>query len=725
MTSRYQVCNCNRTMTLDASAGAALGTALGVGTLPVATALCRADVGAYLKALDGLDQVVVGCTQERTLFAELAQERSSVAPLRFVNLRETGGWGSDGARALPKMAALLAATALPDPEPVPSVDYDSQGQVLIIGPARLALPWAASLAPVLSVSVLLTDEGTAATLPPVAAPMLEERSYPIFSGDRIAVSGWLGEFAVTWQQANPIDLETCTRCNACITACPENAIDLTYRIDLDKCDSTRACVAACGAIGAIDFMRQATERSGHFDLVFDLSVQPIVTHHQRPQGYFAPGTDAARQASDALTLTQMVGRFDKPKFFIYKDKLCAHGRNGKPGCNACIEVCSAGAIASSGDQIRVNPNLCAGCGACTTVCPSGALAYAYPRVPDQGMKLRTMLSTYAGAGGTAAALLLHGREHGSALIERLGRQAQAHGVLRGVPARVLPVELHHAASTGIDLWLAAIAWGAANIVVLVGSEEAPQYLTALRSQMEIAHTILVGLGYAGRHLHLVQADTPAQLDAALQALVPGAVVTQTARFNGAADKRGTLDMAIAHLLQHAPRSPSAPLPEVIALPSDAPFGSISVNQTTCTLCMSCVGACPASALMDNADAPQLRFVEKNCVQCGLCQVTCPENAITLTPRLLLGEPARQPRILNQATPHHCIACNKPFGTLQMIETMVAKLSLHGAFAGNLDRIRMCGDCRVVDMMANRQETRATDPASATPATTTTDLKRKR
>ena len=720
MTSHYQVCNCNRTMAIDASAGAAIGTALGGSALPVATALCRQDVGAFLGAIEGVDQVVVGCTQERTLFAELAQERTSVAPLRFVNLRETGGWGSDGPRAVPKMAALLAAASLPDPEPVPTVDYESHGQVLIIGPAAQALQWAASLAQPLEVSVLLTDDASAARAGGVGTAMLEERSFPAFSGNRVAISGWLGAFEVTWQQANPIDLETCTRCNACITACPENAIDLAYRIDLAKCDSTRACVAACGAIGAIDFMRQATGRSGRFDLIFDLSPQPIVTHHQRPQGYFAPGADAVRQTSDALAMMQMVGRFEKPKFFLYKDKLCAHGRNGKDGCNACIEVCSAGAIAPNGDQIRVDPNLCAGCGACTTVCPTGALVYTYPRVPDQGLKLRTLLSTYLGAGGSNPALLLHGREHGTALIDRLGRQAQAHGVLRGVPARVMPVELHHAASTGIDVWLSAIACGAANVAVLVGSQEAPQYITALQAQMTIAQTMLTGLGYAGAHLQLVQADTPAQLDAALQSLQAGAVVRQAARFNGTPDKRGTLDMAIAHLQQHVPQP--APAVTEIALPAGAPYGSVSVNQATCTLCMSCVGACPASALMDNADAPQLRFVERNCVQCGLCEVTCPENAITLAPRLLLGEPARLPRILNQAKPHHCISCNKPFGTVQMIDTMLAKLSLHGAFAGNLDRIRMCGDCRVVDMMANRQETRATDPV---PGTTTTDLKRRR
>lgn len=43
------------------------------------------------------------------------------APLRFVNIRETGGWSRDAAHASPKIAALLALAHLPQPEPVATV----------------------------------------------------------------------------------------------------------------------------------------------------------------------------------------------------------------------------------------------------------------------------------------------------------------------------------------------------------------------------------------------------------------------------------------------------------------------------------------------------------------------------------------------------------------------------------------------------------------------------
>jgi ferredoxin len=170
-----------------------------------------------------------------------------------------------------------------------------------------------------------------------------------------------------------------------------------------------------------------------------------------------------------------------------------------------------------------------------------------------------------------------------------------------------------------------------------------------------------------------------------------------AGFNLSNEKRTTLDFVFDHLRAHA-----KPAPAVIALKSGAPFGEIAVDKEKCTLCMACVGACPEGALLDSKESPALRFIERNCVQCGLCVRTCPEQAITLLPRLALNPEVKQPRTLNEAEPFPCIKCGKPFGTKQMVDGMLAKLGQHSMFAqpGALDRIKMCADCRVVDLLQN-------------------------
>ncbi|NWG73690.1 MAG: 4Fe-4S binding protein, partial [Rubrivivax sp.] len=181
-----------------------------------------------------------------------------------------------------------------------------------------------------------------------------------------------------------------------------------------------------------------------------------------------------------------------------------------------------------------------------------------------------------------------------------------------------------------------------------------------------------------------------------------------AAFAVQADKRATLDLALDHLLAQAPKAV-----DEIALPkAGAPFGSVVVDTARCTLCLSCVGACPEAALADNPEAPQLRFVEKNCVQCGLCERTCPEHAITLQPRLWLadgGKARKQLRVLNEAQPWRCIRCGKPFGTVQAIEAMAAKLAGHAMFQGAAaERLKMCADCRVVDLYSDPNEVKITD-----------------
>ena len=168
-------------------------------------------------------------------------------------------------------------------------------------------------------------------------------------------------------------------------------------------------------------------------------------------------------------------------------------------------------------------------------------------------------------------------------------------------------------------------------MLLANAQEADEYGPAVARQLRHAQTIVSALGYAGMHLKLLATEDAAVLEREVWALRPAGTVAQAATFNLSADKRSTLDFAIEHLARHAP-TPR----EEIALEPGAPWGRVQVNRDTCTLCMSCVGACPVSALVDGRDQPLLKFIERNCVQCGLCANTCPENAITLAPRLLFG-----------------------------------------------------------------------------------------
>lgn len=136
-----------------------------------------------------------------------------------------------------------------------------------------------------------------------------------------------------WALPEPHFLETCSRCNACIDACPEKILvrgaggypelDFSHR----ECTFCRACTHACAS-----------------SALSDAGVGP-------PWNYIAHIDGAC---------------------------LGAHG----VFCRSCGEVCAQGAIhftlSSHGVPLpQVGAEDCSGCGACVGVCPTQAVAIVH------------------------------------------------------------------------------------------------------------------------------------------------------------------------------------------------------------------------------------------------------------------------------------------------------------------------------------------------------------
>jgi ferredoxin len=431
-----------------------------------------------------------------------------------------------------------------------------------------------------------------------------------------------------------------------------------------------------------------------FDLVVDLCSPALLKQAMKPLGYYAPGADPDARQALLEVLPDMRGEFEKPRYFNYNPEICAHGRSGKRGCTRCIDACPAEAIASVGEKVQVDPYLCQGGGACATVCPSGAMTYAYPVAGELLEALRALLQDFNAEGGHSPCLLFHDESAVPALLN---------GLAADMPERVLPVAVEEIGSVGMEAWLACLAYGASSVVLLTSDRTPAQVIEALQEQIAIARVLLAGMGYPGECVGLVNADQP---QAACESLgqLPDQPVRRAASFVApAAEKRGTLRLAMQHLHAHAPAAKRS-----IALPPQAPFGEVRVDAVACTLCMSCVSACPTHALQDGRGLPQLNFREWNCVQCGLCERTCPEDAIELNARFLYDQEARErPRVLREEQPVCCVSCGKPFATRSLLDKLQRKLEGHWMFQTEeaRRRLQMCEDCRVRDLFASEREQR--------------------
>jgi ferredoxin len=657
------ICSCDGTMPLDVDA-----IRRGCGGEPTAaTQLCRAELDRF-RAIAARDTpLTVGCTQEAVLFSEAAAEAGRTSPIQFANIRENAGWSDAAARAGPKMAALLAAAAEPMPS-APFVELKSEGVILICGRDEVAVEAGKLLKDHLDITVLI--EPPAAIAPPRAA------DFPVAKGKVRNAKGHLGAFEVLVDDF--------------AQALPSSRGTLVFGPSRNNTRSS--CDIILDLTGGAAFFPAADLRDGY------LRADP---------------SHPAAVLQAVLKARDFVGTFEKPRYVAFEAARCAHSRSQVTGCTRCLALCPTGAIAPAGDHVTIDANICAGCGQCAAACPTGAVSYALPPEDAMMRKLRAMLLAYREAGGEQAIVLLHDDSHGAPLIDALARFGD------GLPAHVLPFAVNEVTQVGLEFVAAGFAYGAAAMRFLLRAR--PRHdVTGLMQTLALAEPILDGLGFGDGRIATLETDDPDSLVATLSAIPSMPSAPHPASFRPTGRKRDVLRFALAELHR------AAPVPaDIIALPEGAPFGAVEIDVGGCTLCLSCVSACPTGALRDDPERPMLRFVEDACVQCGLCRATCPEHVITLKPQLDFGAARTPARVLKEEEPFCCISCGKPFGVKSTIERVVAKLEgKHWMYAGagRLDVIRMCDDCRVA-VAANE----GFDPYAARrePVRTTDDYLRER
>jgi ferredoxin len=631
------ICSCEDTMPLD---GAAVRHVCRTSEVIEGRQFCRAELERFRKAASGGEPVTVACTQEAPVFSEAAGETAGAGELTFVNIREAAGWSKDAQAAGPKMAALLAAAAEPPPE-ISYVSLSSEGVTLLYGSDERVIEAAQLLKDHLDLTVLIKQPGEVSPL--------RVTEYPLVKGAIRSAKGQLGGFEVTIDDyAQPA---------------PSSREGLKFG------PARNDVVTRC-------------------DLLIDLSGgAPLFPAADLRDGYLRadPG-DPAAVLRAVLKARDLTGSFEKPRYVISTEDLCAHARSGIVGCRRCLDLCPTGAIAPNGDHVAIDAAVCAGCGQCAAVCPTGAASYALPQSEALLRKLRTLLSAYREAGGKQPVVLFHDGEHGAELIEALARYGD------GLPANVLPTQINEITQLGLEAVAGAFAYGASAVRMLIRAT--PRHdVAGLYQTIALAEPILAGLGFAGSRVATIETDDPDNLGATLRAIAAMDGAAKPATFTAVGRKREVVRLALREL--HG----VAPVPtDIVALPQGSPFGTLDVKVEGCTLCLACVSACPTGALSDDPEEPMLRFAEDACVQCGLCRATCPEKVISLKPQIDFRAATADKRVIKQEEPYVCIRCGKPFGVKSSVERVIASLEgKHWMYKNSkkrLDVIRMCADCRV-------------------------------
>ncbi len=405
------------------------------------------------------------------------------------------------------------------------------------------------------------------------------------------------------------------------------------------------------------------------DKDIDIRVDQIIWFDEKDIATKQSGSFDPLKTSIDNVLAQVrnnIANYEYKKFTTYDKTICQYHERREEVCGKCAEVCPTVAIVKHDDQKHLDFSQidCHGCGGCISVCPSGAVDYA----PSNRNSIFEMATFYKG--------------HNALVIPE---KMDIKNLEIDLKENVLPFSIEGEKFLHEGTLLTILQESGSQVVfysdfLSKGTKDAIFVLNQIYQKKYGKDAILLAM-------------TKDELVDALEKVefIEGSRFT----FNEEdSKKREIFAIRLAHIVQDEDLG-------TVECGEHVHYGHVKVNESNCTLCLSCVGACNVNALFADTSDNTLRLNASLCTSCGYCEISCPEkdcltieqDVIKLTPTWFSEE------ILAQDELFGCIECGKEFATKKAVEKIAAVMA--PIFASNPIKQRTlycCESCKPKLMM---------------------------
>lgn len=373
-------------------------------------------------------------------------------------------------------------------------------------------------------------------------------------------------------------------------------------------------------------------------------------------------------------ILNLVGRvspkFDYKKVINYDDSICQYHRRRSEHCAKCVDICPSVAIMKDDEkrELVFSDIDCVSCGLCASVCPSGSIEWRMN--PRQGFEF---ISKFY--------------EDHIALI--LDESINLDDLSIKLKDKVLPLMLKTVNFLDQSYLLNLVQTTGATVILLTknlggGTKDSVDLINEIYEKAYGKKAILLA----------DESDIEAVLE--LAEFIEGSKfdLLQTNL-----NKREIFAKRVKHLVGENDFGQTAPKEWVR-------YGKITINEDSCTLCLSCVGACNVGALYADKSDNSIKFNASVCTTCGYCETSCAEKDTLKVYRdgMELKNSYFEYKTLAKDELFKCVECKKEFATAKSVQKIAN--TLKPLFAGNPVKLRTlycCAECKAKLMLKEQIE----------------------